>query len=152
MQKLKIEEIRDKEIKLVIVSGGKKFDLWKKKKTGEITKAYEQFKKFGYEVGNITNAEIAESEEIFKNKKGETIEYTKRTILFFQEVDNLPVMVEEKPVKTQDNANDGVPVGNIEVKLDELLTLVKGIARTNNIVVNDVPEKSEEIKTEDLPF
>lgn len=78
-------------IKVTLVSGKDKYSFFDKKRDGSFTKAMEQFKKYGFLIGQTVQAEVKEEQKQFVNKDGKTVNYTQRTIIYFQEVEELPV-------------------------------------------------------------
>lgn len=76
--------------KVTFLAGGAKYSFFDTKKDGGYTKAYEQFKKYNYSVGDIVMAEVKSEEKTFVNNEGNTINYTQRTIIYFEEVDHVP--------------------------------------------------------------
>lgn len=91
-------------IKVTIISGKDKYSFFDKKRDGSLTKAMEQFKKYGFSIGQTVNAEVKEEQKQFTNKEGKTVNYTQRTIIYFQEVENTPVMT-SAPEKKQEGLN-----------------------------------------------
>lgn len=78
-------------IKVTIISGKDKYSFFDKKRDGSLTKAMEQFKKYGFSIGQTVNAEVKEEQKTFQGKDGKQVNYTQRTIIYFQEVENTPV-------------------------------------------------------------
>ena len=101
MQPIKIEGISQDPVqfgvKITLTSGKDKYVFFNKKKDGSDTKAYAQFKKYGFSIGETVNAEVKSEAGSFPNKEGKQINYTRRTILYFQEVENTPVITKEAP-------------------------------------------------------
>ena len=99
---IKIDSVEQKQVefgtKTTIISGGNKYSFFDTKKDGSNTKAYEQFKKYGFGIGDTVSAEVKEEEKNFTNKEGKNIDYIQRTILYFQEVENTPVVKSERDV------------------------------------------------------
>lgn len=101
MVTIKIDSISQDKVafgtKVTFVDGKNKYSFFDSKKGGGLTKAMEQFKKYGFKVGDTVNAEVKEEEKSFQKKDfsgspiGDPINYTQRTILYFQEVENTPV-------------------------------------------------------------
>lgn len=80
-------------IKTTIESGRNKYSFFSTKKDGNPTMAAEQFERFGFKVGDSVNAEVSEEDKSFTNKEGKLINYTERTIKFFETLnDNTPVV------------------------------------------------------------
>jgi len=61
-----------------------KFTLWKNKLDGTPTKAYEVFKKKGYEVGSSVSFMYKSEPRVFTNNDGEEITTVNRTIAWFK--------------------------------------------------------------------
>lgn len=89
--------------KVVLESGKEKYTFFSTKKDGSQTKAYEQFTKYGFKVGDTVSAEVDEEQKTFTNKEGKDIKYVDRKIMYFAEVDHLPV-AEFAPKKPQEKA------------------------------------------------
>lgn len=108
MQPIKIdsvEQVKDNYggLKVTFTEGKNKFGFFSKKKDGTYTKAYEQFKKYNFSIGDTVNAEVKEEQKTFPDKKtGSPVPYTQRTILYFQEVENTPVFTQGKKTVEQE--------------------------------------------------
>ena len=70
-------------VKHVISDGQFKYEFFQTKKDGTTTKAFEQWKTYELGVGKIVQAEVKETPETFVNKEGKTVNFTRRTILYF---------------------------------------------------------------------
>ena len=94
MQEINIEGISQDKVqfgtKTTFLSGKNKFSFFDSKRDGGKTKAQEQYEKYNFKVGDVVTAEVKEEDKTFTNDKGKTINYTQRTILYFEEVENLP--------------------------------------------------------------
>lgn len=94
MQTLKIDGISEVPAKfgnkVTIISGKNKYHFYSTKKDGNKTKAYEQYKLYRYQVGDVVKAEIDEKPDSFVNDKGKTVNYTDRKIMYFAEVEGAP--------------------------------------------------------------
>lgn len=79
--------------KVTIIDGKNKYIFYSTKKDGSVSRAYEQWQKYGFKVGDGVQAEIAEEQKSFPDKKtGKTITYTERKIIYFNEVEDTPVI------------------------------------------------------------
>lgn len=146
MKTLKIEGISQDPVqfglKTTIVSGGDKYTFFGTKKDGNKTKAYEQFTKFGYKVGDTVDAEVKEEPRSFTNKDGKNVDYVQRTILYFAEVEGTPI----------------VKQGTLEERLSRLEARVKtlenaqGVQDESDFTPDEEPEEPDEINPDDLPF
>ena len=91
---LKIDSISQSSVqfgtKTTLECGGKKYSFFDTKKDGGETKAFGQFKKFGYGVGDTIEAEVKEEEKSFTNEAYKVVNYIQRTILYFGEIENVP--------------------------------------------------------------
>jgi len=96
MTQIKIDSISQDQTKvgdkITLLSGKLKYSFFKKKKDGEETKAHQQFKKYAFSIGDVVSAEVVEEDREFVGREGNTIKFTQRTILYFQEVENTPVV------------------------------------------------------------
>lgn len=98
MQKLTIEGIESKitntgNTKVVLVCKEGKFYFYRNTKTG-ISKAQEQFNKYGFTIGNVVEAEVQTEDKTFTNQKGDEITYKDNWIKFFGEVENAPILID----------------------------------------------------------
>ena len=118
--KIHIEAINEDAKRVTLIDGKLKFSFWKTKQSGEITKAYEQYQRYGFKSGQTVGAKVEEKAESFTNEAGKLINFTRRTILYFEEHDHLPVM-EEAPNLYQQSKSIG---GN---ELKQILRLVSEI-------------------------
>ena len=134
MIKIKIDSVSQDKVefgtKITLVSGKNKYAFFNTKKDGSQTKAYEQFKKFGFGIGDEVKAEVKEEEKSFTNKEGKDITYTQRTILYFEEFDGVPTLEVanvpprvEKPVASVLGGKESV----LEEKLDLILAKLEEI-------------------------
>lgn len=94
MKQIKIDSLSQDKVqfgtKITIESDGKKYSFFDTKKDKSFTKAYDQFKRFKFGIGDVVSAEVSEEEKSFVNEAGKNVKYTQRTILYFQESDNIP--------------------------------------------------------------
>lgn len=90
MQQITIEKISQDTVKFgiktTIESGRNKYIFYNSRKDGQPTKAFTQFEQFGFRVGDSVSAEIAEENKTFTNAQGKEINFTERTIKYFEEV------------------------------------------------------------------
>lgn len=119
MQDIRIENISQDDKRITLVDGRNKYTFWRKKQDGTETKAYQQFKKYGFEVGTRVSAEVKEEPASFTGKDGKTVNFTRRTVLYFQEVDNLPVTRPEAPQGKLEATTGDIKLTN-EQKLERL--------------------------------
>ena len=94
MKTLKIEGIEQKSVqygmKTTFACGDKKYSFFDTKKDKTLTKAFEQFRKYKYSVGDTIEAEVKEEPKEWTNPEGKKINYIQRTIMYFGEVENTP--------------------------------------------------------------
>lgn len=106
MKTLKIDSVSLHDVpygkEVVIVSGKDKYQFYNTKKDGNQTKAFEQFSKYKFGIGDVVKVKVGEKAKSFTDPKGKNVNYTERTILYFGEMDNLP-QVE----KNNENEVDG---------------------------------------------
>lgn len=144
MTQLTIEGISQKETKfgkkITLLAGGKKYDFFSTKQDGSLTKAYDQYQRFGYQIGQVVNAEVKEEQKTFVNEKGRTVPYTERRILFFEEVENMPIVRQKPPI----SENKGNSCPSCEERLRKLENDVNVLLRRT--------EPMNEEKSDDLPF
>lgn len=121
MKTIKIDSVEQKEVQYgtltTITSNGDKYSFFDTKKDGSNTKAYEQFKKYEFKIGDAVSAEVKEEQDTFTNKEGKKIDYTRRTILYFQEVENTPVVKSGGTVNLEDR------LGELEKRVSDLENL-----------------------------
>lgn len=67
----------------VLKSDNAKYEFFSHKRDGSPTKAYTQFQTLNLGVGKSIAAEVAEKPEQFTNAQGKEINFTRRTILYF---------------------------------------------------------------------
>lgn len=155
MQKIKIEGIEQKTVQfgnqVTIKSGDKKYSFFDSKRDGGKTKAWEQFSKFGFRVGDEVEAQVNEEEKTFRNAQGKNINFTQRTILFFAEVENTPMVTRTGVNEVTREMKIG---GDLEARIKKLEDVVFAeieAVEDDNTVLADL--KAEEgIKAEDIPF
>lgn len=104
MQTITIEGVETKatktgNTKTVLICREGKFYFYRNTKTG-VSKAQEQFNKYGFTIGNIVEAEVQTEDKTFTNPKGDEITYKDNWIKFFAEVENTPV-VSNVPVQPE---------------------------------------------------
>ena len=167
MTKIKIDSISQDKVafglKITFVDGKNKYAFFNTKKDGSLTKAMEQFKKYGYSIGDTIEAEVREEEKTFRNKEGKDVNYTQRTILYFQEIENTPVI---KTVNIETGEKTGVQTGSGTKSQSDLLDPFMGVSRAEFEALEARVKSLEaslggisvdaaldnEIKAEDLPF
>ena len=114
---LKIDSISQSKVqfgmKTTLECGGKKYSFFDTKKDGNATKAFEQFRKYKFGVGENVNVEVKEEEKEYEGKP-----YTQRTILYFGGVENVPTAPMAQPVKR-----------NAWKELDDLQKRVKALEK-----------------------
>jgi len=100
---LKIDSVSQSSVqfgmKTTLECGGKKYSFFDTKKDGNATKAFEQFRKYKYGVGDTIEAEVKEEEKSFTNEADKVVNYTQRTIMYFGEIENVPTAPMAQPVK-----------------------------------------------------
>lgn len=152
MQKIKIDSIsQDKTqygTKITFISGKDKFGFYDTKKDGTKSKAYEQFKKFGFGINDVVEAEVKEEKKSFVNEKGKNVEYTERRVLFFNEIENTPTVTRA----TQMTSTQITP-SDLEARVKKLEDAVFGAKEVEDdtTVLSDLKDE-EGIKAEDIPF
>lgn len=103
-------------IKYILHSGNEKYEFWTKKKDGNETKAFTQFKKFKPQIGDSFEVSIKEEEEEFRNAQGKDVKYTKRTILGF--------VTDENHTPTTPRTND-IDADKLRKSFGELIARVE---------------------------
>jgi hypothetical protein len=83
-RKINIDQVTKGDKMLKLEDGRVKYTLWKLKKDGTPTKAFEQWEQYELDQGMAVTAGIKEEEKSFENEKGDTILFTQRTILYFE--------------------------------------------------------------------
>ena len=137
MQPIKIDSISQSKVKfgimVTILDGDKKYNFFNTKKDGTKTRAYQQYEKYGFKIGDTVQAEVKEEQKEGEDiKKGKTFTYTQRTILYFQEVENTPV---------------------VKSDIQKVISLEDRVARLEGIVLKkELIEDGIEIPDNDLPF
>ena len=149
MTKIKIDGISQDTVqfgtKITFVSGKDKYSFFNTKKDGGETKAYEQFKKYQFGVGDTVTAEIKEEPKTFTGKDGKSVNYTQRTIIYFEEVENAPTHQVAKPAFS---------AVELRKELDEIKARVTKLEEFMLVPAKAVPSISEaDLPVEDvLPF
>jgi hypothetical protein len=69
--------------KIILHTGKDKYEFFVSKKDGNKTKAFEQYKQFKIGLGDSQIVEAEEKPETFINGKGETVNFIRKTILYF---------------------------------------------------------------------
>ena len=95
MNQIKIEGIEDTETKVALVSNKIRYSFFKNKQDGNETKAYGQFKQFGFKSGDVVSAEVKETPGEYQGKK-----VTYRNIMFFETVNDTTPVVRNTPSST----------------------------------------------------
>ena len=119
---LKIDSVSQSKVqfgmKTTFACGDKKYSFFDTKKDKTLTKAFEQFRKHKFGVGDTIEAEVKEEEKSFTNEAGKVVNYTQRTILYFGIVENVPTAPMAQPVKR-----------NAWKELDDLQKRVKALEK-----------------------
>lgn len=107
MKKIKIDSLsQDKTkfgIKITFISGKEKYIFYNTKKDGTTTKAFDQFRRFGFNIGDTVEAEVKEEQKKFLDDNKKEVKYTERKIIYFKEVENTPVFEKAKEVANIDD-------------------------------------------------
>jgi hypothetical protein len=155
MIKIKIDSIDQAKVefgvKFTLVSGKNKYSFFNTKKDGSNTKAYEQFKKFGFQIGDEVEAEVKEEERSFPDTKtGKMVKYTQRTIIFFNEIENTPMVTKGNFLAEPRTL---VITNDFEARLKRVEDAVFGAKDVpdDNTVLSDLKDE-EGIKASDIPF
>ncbi len=89
MNKINITKHETQEISIgvkhIIHDGKIKYEFLENKKDGGETKAFEQYKKLELGLGSQVYAEVKEDPVTFTNQQGKEINFTRRTILWFDD-------------------------------------------------------------------
>lgn len=146
---IKITGIQSSEKKITIMQDKLKYGIWMKKKDGTFTKAFEQFQKFGFKVGDTVKAAVNEEDREFTNDLGKKIKYVDRTIAFFELTDE----------NTPNVSYPDIPTINIEEEdEDRIGEILENTRIILEILSKDAPFSSghiEDVKGEDggsVPF
>lgn len=107
---------------ITILADKDKYQFWSHKKDGSLSKAYEQFQKFRFQVGDTVEVAFESKQESFTGKQGKIIEFWRHTILYFKTVDEHTPSV-QKTAKSQNNAS----VGDLEARFDKMANFCKGM-------------------------
>ncbi len=121
--------------KYVINSGKTNYEFSTHKKDGSPTKAYEYIKQFKPAIGEIINAEVKEEETSFKGKDGNMVAFTRRTIMYFETVEDLPVINREETVEIP-------PLEAVEELVEEASEITK---TANSLSKEPTPEELNEL-------
>ena len=136
---LKIDSVSQSRVpfgmKTTFACGDKKYSFFDTKKDKTLTKAFEQFRKHKFGVGDTIEAEIKNEEKSFTNEAGKVVNYTQRTILYFGIVENVPTS--PRPATPQKR--------NAWNELDELSKRI-GVLESNQVGIKgkeiDEPEEN----------
>lgn len=110
----------------IVDGNGNRFTIWAKKKDGQPTKAYSQWKEKGYGLDSVVNIAYKTEKQTYE-KDGETKESTKRTIMWFEfETEKVPA---------------------VDLNAD-----LKQMAKDSLAKDVDSADLESEIKVEDIPF
>ncbi len=95
MQTITIEGVESKmaktgNTKVTLVCKEGKFYFYQKTKDG-LSKAFQQFTKFGFKMGDSVQAEVKTESKSFTNEQGKAITYADNWIQYFAEVEGVPV-------------------------------------------------------------
>lgn len=80
---IKVDAVNDTEKKVTLMQGKEKYNFWKKKQDGSLTKAYQQFQEFRVMAGNEYPIAVKEEEKTFRNDQGKDITFMDRSIMYF---------------------------------------------------------------------
>lgn len=127
--------------KVTLIDGRKKYSFFDTKKDGSHTKAFEQYTKFQFKVGNVVSAEVAEEEKTFVNDKGKSITYTQRTIMYFEEIEHTPTVSDSKPPVVSQDTKDLMEYAKA---LESRISTLEG-----KLIEKDI---AKDEKVENLPF
>lgn len=104
MKEIKIDSVNQTKtqygLKVTFISGKEKYNFFDKKRDGTNTKAWEQYRLYRYQVGDVVKIECTEQPKTFVNDKGKTVNYTDRKIMYFAEVEGSPDFDRPKEVPT----------------------------------------------------
>ena len=122
--------------KHLIYDGKLKYEFFEKKKDGNPTKAFAQYKEFELGVGSTCPAEVDETKEEFTNKEGEDIKFTRRTVLYWI------------------GDEHGVPYVSETPKVPESVSLASLDRRVKRLEDNlfGTEKVADDVNPEDLPF
>uniref|UniRef100_A0A6M3Y4L2 Uncharacterized protein n=1 Tax=viral metagenome TaxID=1070528 RepID=A0A6M3Y4L2_9ZZZZ len=138
---IKITEVADKGERLEVIDGRTKYGFWKAKKDGTKTKAYEQWLSFELGVGKSVNAGVKEEDASFTGKEGNEVNFTRRTIMFFNG--------DEHGVPYQTDVSS--LTASQAILLDEAIARDVAIAQAIEAHERDYHSKAE-ISPDDVPF
>ncbi len=155
MKKIQIDSIDQKKaqfgVQITLVSGKEKYSFFNTKKDGSNSKAYEQFSKFGFKIGDIVEAEVKEEDKSFPDTKtGKMVKYTQRTIIFFNEIENTPTVT-----RATQMTSTQVTTSDLEArvkKLEDAVFGAKEVEDDNTVLADLKAEENKGIKAEDIPF
>lgn len=104
-----------------------KYEFFENKKDGGKTKAFEQWETFGLGVGDSVSAEVREEPQSFTNSQGKEINFTRRTILWFEGDEHGTPYVQE--------AKGGLEkrVENLENRMFELEAMLESKANPSDL-------------------
>ena len=130
MQPIKISSISEDATqygkKITIIDGKLKYSFFDSKRDGNKTKAFEQYEKYGYRIGDTISAEVKEEEKTFTNDKGKQVTFTQRTILYFEEVENTPTFGKNTPPAPSNDKFEQImfKLEDIEAKIGSLVEFI----------------------------
>jgi len=140
---IKIEGIEEKATEygkvIKLKSDSKTYSFFTTKKDGGETKAYQQWQKFGFSVGDSVEAEVEEEKGEYQGKP-----FTRRKIMYFGET-------EDTPTKTGKSGRE--IIAGINERLDKLEKRVDDIEKDLNTPMSEkepVDPLDEETEIPDL--
>lgn len=109
----KVSGIENREVngnKIIILLDGKnRFDIWEKKRDGGNTKAWDEFQKFRFMIGDVVSVNFTESESGQNKYTGKP--FINRRIISFEQVENTPVT---SHTSQSNNSYESIPTIHIE--------------------------------------
>lgn len=80
---IRVDAVNDTEKKVTLLAGKDKYNFWKKKQDGSLTKAYSQFQEHRVASGSEYPIAVKEQEKTFRNDAGKDITFVDRSIMYF---------------------------------------------------------------------
>ena len=126
-----ITGIESTDKKITLLSNRDKYYFWINKKEGGNTTAYEQFKKFNFNVGTEVEVAVREEEKTFTNEKGNVITFMDRNIAYFALQDEYtPKQVITPKTPQTDLKSQNLASGTI---LEERVSKIEKILEDNGL-------------------
>lgn len=130
-----------------------KFSFWSKKQDGTPSKAFEQWEKFGYKIGDTVDIAYSEKQSDKVNPHTGKPYAPNKNVAYFITVDENTPSVKPTPTsqstETPEKTSSAIP----DAKLTEIREMLYSLGQRMNVVEERLGiTNTEDIRIEDVPF